>query len=99
MNAAVDTVDPQGVCAGAPECQVDTCDGAGGCGTSNAVDGTPCSDDGQFCTGIEECGAGVCAGTGDPCPGTECNTCDEAANNCFTTIVPNIRWLSIAAAK
>ncbi len=76
--------DPQGSCAGAPECQVDVCDGAGGCGTANEVDGTPCTNDGLFCSGLEECSGGACVSRGDPCPNTECNTCNETDNNCFT---------------
>ncbi len=77
-------VDPQGVCAGAPECRLDACDGSGGCTFANATSGTPCTDDGLFCTGTESCdGVGSCASSGDPCPGTECNTCQEATDSCF----------------
>ncbi|MFC1610739.1 right-handed parallel beta-helix repeat-containing protein [Myxococcota bacterium] len=76
-------VDPQGACAGAPQCQIDVCDGSGGCTTASDVNGTPCTSDGLFCTGTEECLIGVCSSTGDPCPGSECNTCDELTGTCF----------------
>ncbi|MFC1611629.1 Ig-like domain-containing protein, partial [Myxococcota bacterium] len=79
------SVDPQGVCSGAPECQTDVCNGNGMCTTANDVGGTPCTNDSLFCTGTEECLAGVCSSTGDPCPGSECNTCNEGARTCFTS--------------
>jgi hypothetical protein len=61
----------------------DTCDQVGVChGGPNAADDTPC-DDGLFCTGVESCQAGRCvSATGDPCPGTACNQCQEDTQAC-----------------
>jgi MYXO-CTERM domain-containing protein len=54
--------DPQAVCSGAPVCQYDVCDGAGGCATGNVTAGTTCND-GDPCTDQTECdGAGACGG-------------------------------------
>ncbi len=79
--------DPQGVCTGAPECRLDVCDGSGGCGIVNQGDGTPCSDDGTYCNGSEECASGACGHSGNPCPGPDgdsnCNeSCNEGGHNC-----------------
>ncbi len=65
------------------ECTVDQCDGAGVCAHPNEIDGTPCSDDGLFCTGVETCQGGGCVSSGNPCPGTQCNTCRENTDSCF----------------
>ncbi|MBW2702714.1 MAG: VCBS repeat-containing protein [Deltaproteobacteria bacterium] len=80
---AVGQGDPQGVCTGALECQVDVCDGMGACVIEQAPDGSACQDDGLFCNGPEECAGGTCVSSGDPCPGTACMHCNEAADNCF----------------
>jgi hypothetical protein len=40
-------------------------------------------DDGLFCNGADTCLGAVCGHAGDPCPGSECNTCNEVAGNCF----------------
>jgi cysteine-rich repeat protein len=71
----------------------ETCDDgntAGGdcCSPACALDspGTPCGDDGRYCTGPERCdGAGACVSAGDPCvEGPECaRTCNEAAGYCL----------------
>jgi cysteine-rich repeat protein len=46
-------------------------------------DGTSC-DDGIFCNGSDTCSLGQCAvHVGDPCPGTQCNTCQETMHTCF----------------
>jgi len=42
-------------------CTADTCDASGGCGHTVLPDGSPC-DDGQACTIIDACTAGVCVG-------------------------------------
>jgi len=62
----------------------DTCDQVGVChGGPNAADNTPC-DDGLFCTGVESCQNGECvSSTGDPCPGTACNQCQEDTDTCL----------------
>jgi hypothetical protein len=47
--------------------------------------GTPCADDGLFCTGIERCtAAGTCESVAAPClDGPPCaDTCDEARDTC-----------------
>ncbi len=58
----------------------DACDGTGAC----AGQAVQC-DDGLFCTGVESCdeGANACVSSGDPCPATECNTCQEDTDSCF----------------
>ena len=43
----------------------------------------PC-DDGLYCNGTDTCRTGTCSDhTGNPCPETECNTCQEASDSCF----------------
>ncbi|HYC01255.1 MAG TPA: hypothetical protein VEC57_19135 [Candidatus Limnocylindrales bacterium] len=61
----------------------DVCNQVGLCvGTGNSVNGTPC-DDGLYCNGTETCSNGTCgSSSGDPCPGTLCNTCQEATDTC-----------------
>ena len=62
----------------------DQCNQLGAClGTANSPNGTPC-DDGLYCNGTETCSNGTCgASSGNPCPGTECNTCQEITDTCF----------------
>ncbi len=64
------------------DCTTGTCNGSGTCNSTSVADETPC-DDGLFCTETDTCQAGVCTGSGDPCPGTECNTCQEDTDSCF----------------
>jgi len=81
-------VDPQGICAGAPECQVDACDGTGGCTTVAAPNGTPCGDSSNTeCTNPDTCGTGTCRQNHEPSgavcgdQGVECHlddACDGA---------------------
>ncbi len=81
------------VCCGEATCQSPpTCKAfAGTCGatcdyTGNAPNGSSCND-GLFCNGADTCSAGACAvHAGDPCSGTQCNTCNESADNCFTPV-------------
>lgn len=65
----------------------DTCDQIGVCqGGPNAANNTPC-DDGLFCTGVEACQNGVClSSTGNPCPGTACNMCQEDTDSCLSPV-------------
>ncbi len=79
--------DPQLACSVAPECQLDVCDGSGGCTTINDANGIPCTDDGFFCTGSELCQNGSCTGSGNPCPGPDgdnncAESCNEGAGDC-----------------
>ncbi len=79
--------DPQNVCVENIDCQLDACDGAGGCTVINVADGTACTDDGMFCTGQESCMSGSCVSSGDPCPGadadSDCNeSCNETVDDC-----------------
>ncbi len=54
---------------------------AGGC---THINNTAACDDSLFCNGTDTCSAGACTvHTGDPCPGTVCNTCQEATDSCF----------------
>lgn len=63
-------------------CTLDQCDGTGSCQHIDN-DGAPC-DDGLFCNGDDTCQGGLCAQhTGNPCPQTECNRCNETDNSCF----------------
>ncbi|MBW2700166.1 MAG: hypothetical protein JRF33_05055 [Deltaproteobacteria bacterium] len=87
---ALDTEDPQAVCAGAPECKVDACDGAGGCIQTNATDGISCSDDGLYCTGEERCQGGTCISAGNPCPQVgDCQEDDDICLGCGDGLVSN----------
>jgi len=43
-----------------------------------------CTDDGQFCNGVEICVDSSCVGTGDPCSGAT-PICDEATDACEGT--------------
>ena len=71
-SCPVDVVEPAGTpCGGAlaePVCDPDSCDGAGLCLDAPLLgDGTPCTGDGIFCSGLETCQAGQCTSAGDPC--------------------------------
>lgn len=45
--------------------------------------GDSCDDD-VFCNGVDTCdGTGICVHPGDPCPGTQCNTCQESLDSCL----------------
>jgi len=53
-------------------------------GTPPADNTVACTSDGTFCNGTELCAGGTCSGhTGNPCSETECNHCNENADNCF----------------
>ncbi|MBI3784666.1 MAG: DUF11 domain-containing protein [Deltaproteobacteria bacterium] len=63
-----------------------------GCGApvTSSIGQTPCSllangalcDDGIICNGTDSCLAGTCSGhSGSPCPETQCNTCQENADD------------------
>jgi MYXO-CTERM domain-containing protein len=77
-NACLDC-DEDSDCDDGAECTSDTCvDGT--CEHVNVTFGTPCQNDGEFCSGPEQCASGVCQSLGDPCGvGTMCN---EVANTC-----------------
>lgn len=62
----------------------DTCDGAGVCRPNHVANGTPCTDDGLFCNGVEVCTNGACAPTGtNPCAATpQTPNCVEATDSC-----------------
>lgn len=84
------TEDPQAVCAGAPECKVDVCDGAGRCVQSNVADGVSCSDDGLYCTGEERCQGGACVSSGNPCHQMgDCQEDDDICLGCGDGLVSN----------
>ena len=54
-----------------------------GVGCSNPDNILPC-DDGIFCNGNDTCSTGTCSShAGNPCPETECNTCQEGSDSCF----------------
>jgi hypothetical protein len=84
-------VDPDGSgCEAAPKCNgVDETQLS--CEPLFEANGTPCTDDGLFCTGPETCEQFTCQSSGDPClplPGSDANcaqSCDEAADSCTAT--------------
>ncbi len=45
-------------------------------------DENPCTEDGNFCNGVEACVDGFCASPGTPC--AEGETCDEDTDECYT---------------
>ncbi len=88
-----DQCSAQAVCAGGDkdcsgagdQCNLGLCNaGTGACEPDALPNGTGC-DDTLFCTDVDECSGGVCAGAGDPCTqGDQCSdACNEAADDCF----------------
>jgi hypothetical protein len=79
--------DPDGSgCLAAPTCNGTTTFPAS-CIAQLAANGTPCTDDGLFCTGPETCQSGLCLSSGNPCPGPDgdadcAESCDEAGGTC-----------------
>jgi len=70
-------------CAGNAECN-DVCDEIND--DCEVADGTPCTDDGLWCTGTETCQSTVCTGAGDPCFGMgTCIACNDDLDNCEDT--------------
>jgi len=53
------------------------------CGTN------PDCDDSLYCTGSDTCGSGICYPGTDPCPGTECNQCNETDDSCVDPYTVN----------
>jgi hypothetical protein len=51
--------------------------------TANDPAESSCDLDAMFCTADTCDGAGTCVAGGDPCPGTECNMCQEDTDSCF----------------
>ena len=48
------------------------------------TDNSNSCDDGLYCNGTDTCSGGTCTvHAGSPCPGTECNTCQEDTDSCF----------------
>jgi len=87
-----------GVCASGPPahvsttceadgnvCTQDHCNGSGVCELLTNVSAGSTCDDGIFCNGTDTCdGSGMCTThSGDPCLGTQCNTCQELTDTCF----------------
>jgi cysteine-rich repeat protein len=62
-------------------CSDDICDATGTCTHPAHLDGTPCTDDGLYCSGAETCQNGSCTSGGDPCT---IDVCDETADQCVT---------------
>jgi len=74
------------MCDDGNECTEDSCVvGAGGtpeC-VNTPLEGVACTDDGNFCNGVEVCSAaGSCDSINAPCPGA----CDPVENRCMCTI-------------
>ncbi|MCK5187632.1 MAG: LamG domain-containing protein, partial [Deltaproteobacteria bacterium] len=74
------------------ECTADgDCDDSNLCTDDTCVDyecqntnNTSACDDGLFCNGNDTCSGGSCSiHAGNPCPETECNTCQEDIDSCF----------------
>lgn len=67
-----------------------------------APDGTPCTDDGLYCSGEEACNQGECTGAGNPCEDLAA-TCDEDADQCVAwtptaTVAPTASTTPVATA-
>jgi MYXO-CTERM domain-containing protein len=75
LDDCVDCLAPAD-CDDANPCTDELCT-AGAC---SHVGNTASCDDGLFCTVVDTCAAGVCAGSGNACPG---EICDEAGNVCL----------------
>lgn len=50
---------------------------------SSCASAADCNDT-KYCNGTEGCSGGVCNHTGSPCSGTQCNTCNETNDSCFS---------------
>jgi hypothetical protein len=94
VTDACTAADPDGTaCVSGNECiQPGVC-GAGECLLLFEPNGTPCTSDGAFCNGVEECQSGSCVSPGDPCAGSDgdldCSeSCNEATDAC-TASDPN----------
>lgn len=62
---------------------------------SAATNGTACND-GLFCTATDTCQAGVCTGSGSPCPDPSSTCvpfCDEAENTCDANVTGPWCWI------
>jgi len=55
-------------------------------GWSPKPNGSPCSDDNLFCSGVEVCQASNCMSQGDPCTALSL-ICDEAGNRCVECLI------------
>jgi hypothetical protein len=67
-------------CDDSNECTSDQCSASSGCSHAPVEDGTRCTSDQLFCTGIEECRQGACTSPGNPCPNPA--ECDEERDAC-----------------
>jgi len=63
-------------------CTDDACDGSTCSYTNNT---SPCND-GLFCTETDVCANGACGGSGDPCPGQQCDEENDACVDCLDVI-------------
>ena len=80
----------QGACVGsASPCQVEClteCDEEQDACVASPPN-KPCTDDGQFCNGMEFCnGVGECISPGSECEEEGCRHCNESADNCFDPV-------------
>ncbi|MCH7995200.1 MAG: FG-GAP repeat protein, partial [Planctomycetes bacterium] len=66
-------------------CTVDSCVG-GLCLNEDLPDGTPCTDNGVFCDGVESCFLGQCLSPGNPCLALDM-FCDSMAGQCAECLV------------
>ncbi|MBI4717926.1 MAG: FG-GAP repeat protein [Planctomycetes bacterium] len=88
LNGACSRTDrPAGSPCGNPadtDCDnADSCDSAGSCLPNRVADGSQCTDDGLYCSGVERCSAGLCRSSGNPCAGVpNALFCDEATDSC-----------------
>jgi hypothetical protein len=70
-----------GDCDDSNPCTTDDCDANGDCQHPAVAAGTPCADDGLFCTGTESCSAGTCTSAGSPCDPSD-ELCDDGSDEC-----------------
>ncbi len=69
------------------DCTLGTCDTMTGvCQADSIKEGLACTDDAQFCTGLETCVAGTCESAGDPCSAGGL-LCDEDGAACVECLL------------
>ncbi len=76
------------VCTTTDQCQIPTCDPQTGCGSEPKPDETPC-DDGNACTGPDQCAKGVCKTPPVVCDDRDfctADSCDPATACTYTPI-------------
>ena len=88
-HVCVECLEPEH-CDDEEECTQDWCSSEGYCfNSTSGLNGQPCTSDGLFCNGIEECLAGDCVHPGNPCDDEEPCTDDQCTEPDQCDFVPN----------